>query len=292
MNVFGYKRSDKAVKFKIGGVFFIRKVRFIFYFLNFVRQMLIEKQILSDLKKSDRSAFQSLFRYYYPRLKAYAATMVDDSVAEDLVQDLFLYVWEHREDLIMGASFHSYLFQGIYSRCVDYFRKYASYDSCDMEVYEEYLTEQAAFLQNDDEAWEELYAKDFYQQLIGNAPNITATFRRIDDEEIPELFTKSDFLMLPYEDVAQSGPHMIAYNYHLPVIASNIDGFAERVVSGENGFLFKRNDLKDLVDTIVKASQLDAAEYAGIQSNLERYVRENFSIDVIAAQYYHYFQKI
>lgn len=88
MNVFGYKRSDKAVKFKIGGVFFIRKVRFIFYFLNFVRQMLIEKQILSDLKKSDRSAFQSLFRYYYPRLKAYAATMVDDSVAEDLVQDL------------------------------------------------------------------------------------------------------------------------------------------------------------------------------------------------------------
>ena len=134
--------------------------------------------------------------------------------------------------------------------------------------------------------------KDFYQQLIGNAPNITATFRRIDDEEIPELFTKSDFLMLPYEDVAQSGPHMIAYNYHLPVIASNIDGFAERVVSGENGFLFKRNDLKDLVDTIVKASQLDAAEYAGIQSNLERYVRENFSIDVIAAQYYHYFQKI
>ena len=178
LNVFGYKRSDKAVKFKIGGVFFIRKVRFIFYFLNFVRQMLIEKQILSDLKKSDRSAFQSLFRYYYPRLKAYAATMVDDSVAEDLVQDLFLYVWEHREDLIMGASFHSYLFQGIYSRCVDYFRKYASYDSCDMEVYEEYLTEQAAFLQNDDEAWEELYAKDFYQQLYELL------------KEIPEYFGK------------------------------------------------------------------------------------------------------
>ena len=47
--------------------------------------MLIEKQILSDLKKSDRSAFQSLFRYYYPRLKAYAATMVDDSVGCGLV---------------------------------------------------------------------------------------------------------------------------------------------------------------------------------------------------------------
>ena len=127
--------------------------------------MLREKQILSDLRNSGRHAFQSLFRYYYPRLKAYAATMVDDSVAEDLVQDLFLYVWEHREDLIMGASFQSYLFQGIYTRCIDHFRKHASFSPCDMAVYEEYLTEQAAFLQNDDEAWEELYAKDFYQQL-------------------------------------------------------------------------------------------------------------------------------
>lgn len=127
--------------------------------------MLREKQILSDLRNSDRHAFQSLFRYYYPRLKAYAATMVDDSVAEDLVQDLFLYVWEHREDLIKGASFQSYLFQGIYTRCIDHFRKHASFSPCDMAVYEEYLTEQAAFLQNDDEAWEELYAKDFYQQL-------------------------------------------------------------------------------------------------------------------------------
>lgn len=127
--------------------------------------MLREKQILSDLRNSDRHAFQSLFRYYYPRLKAYAATMVDDSVAEDLVQDLFLYVWEHREDLIMGASFQSYLFQGIYTRCIDHFRKHASFSPCDMAVYEEYLTEQAAFLQNDDEAWEELYAKVFYQQL-------------------------------------------------------------------------------------------------------------------------------
>ena len=127
--------------------------------------MLREKQILSDLRNSDRHAFQSLFRYYYPRLKAYAATMVDDSVAEDLVQDLFLYVWEHREDLIMGASFQSYLFQGIYTRCIDHFRKHASFSPCDMAVYAEYLTEQAAFLQNDDEAWEELYAKDFYQQL-------------------------------------------------------------------------------------------------------------------------------
>ena len=46
--------------------------------------------------------------------------------------------------------------------------------------------------------------------------------------------------MLPYQDVAQSGPHMIAYNYNLPVIASDIEGFAERVEDGENSFLVRK----------------------------------------------------
>lgn len=43
--------------------------------------------------------------------------------------------------------------------------------------------------------------------------------------------------MLPYQDVAQSGPHMIAYNYNLPVIASDINGFVERVEDGKMVFI-------------------------------------------------------
>ena len=58
--------------------------------------------------------------------------------------------------------------------------------------------------------------------------------------------------MLPYQDVAQSGPHMIAYNYNLPVIASDIDGFAERVEDGVNGFLFRVNDKESLKAAITK----------------------------------------
>ena len=125
----------------------------------------MDTELLEELSRGRQEAFDRLIREYYPRLMGYARLLLDEENARDIVQEVFLYVWEHREDLIMGASFHSYLFQGIYSRCVDYFRKYTSYNSCDMDVYEEYLTEQAAFLQNDDEAWEELYAKDFYQQL-------------------------------------------------------------------------------------------------------------------------------
>lgn len=96
---------------------------------------------------------------------------------------------------------------------------------------------------------------DFIDQ-IGDCKCISTYFKRIPDEEIPELFTKHQFFMLPYEDVAQSGPHMIAYNYNLPVIASNIDGFAERVEDGKNGFLFEPRNVESLRDAIIKAVEL------------------------------------
>lgn len=134
--------------------------------------------------------------------------------------------------------------------------------------------------------------KDFYREMIGNTSNITAEFRRIDDEEIPELFTKSDYLVLPYEDVAQSGPHMIAYNYNLPVIASDIDGFKERVVDGENGFLFKRNNLESLIETIVKVVKLNGDKYLALKERLRDYTETNYSVKSVAEKYIDYFNAI
>ena len=98
--------------------------------------------------------------------------------------------------------------------------------------------------------------------------------------------------MLPYEDVAQSGPHMIAYNYNLPVIASNIEGFTERIINNENGFTFNRNDLDSLINTIIKVSTLDKSAYEKIKRNLQEYVNSNYKLDVIANSYIQYFSKI
>lgn len=131
----------------------------------------------------------------------------------------------------------------------------------------------------------------FIRQIDG-CSSISTYFRRIDDCEIAELFTKHDFLMLPYEDVAQSGPHMIAYYYNLPVIASDIEGFAERVIDGENGYLFKRNNLHDLVVVIAKASQLDNVEYVKMRNNLKTYTFQNYSVETVASKYIEYFKSL
>ena len=52
--------------------------------------------LLYELKKGNREAFNGVFRYYYPRIMAYTASMVEQKAAEDIVQDVFLYVWENR----------------------------------------------------------------------------------------------------------------------------------------------------------------------------------------------------
>ncbi|MCC8144207.1 MAG: hypothetical protein LUD02_13490 [Tannerellaceae bacterium] len=55
--------------------------------------------ILNGLQQNNKEAFNSLFRYYYPRLLAYVSSFMEDSVAEDITQDVFLYVWENRKKL-------------------------------------------------------------------------------------------------------------------------------------------------------------------------------------------------
>lgn len=131
-----------------------------------------------------------------------------------------------------------------------------------------------------------------YLRQIDGCKAISTYFKRIDDCEIAELFTKNQFFMLPYQDVAQSGPHMIAYNYNLPVIATDIEGFAERVDDGKNGFLFHRNDEESLRQAIIKAASLSKEEYAQLKANLAKYTAENFSVEVVAKKYLEYFETI
>ena len=40
--------------------------------------------LLYELKKGNREAFNGVFRYYYPRIMAYTASMVEQKAAEDL----------------------------------------------------------------------------------------------------------------------------------------------------------------------------------------------------------------
>ena len=116
-----------------------------------------------------------------------------------------------------------------------------------------------------------------YSNFINNQTNLIIDNRIISNEEIPDLFTTADFLVLPYRDVTQAGPLLIAYNYNLPVIASNHSWFLSKIEHGKNGFIFKTEDFYDLKDILIKAIKLSDAEYQNIKKLLKEYVDENYS---------------
>ena len=129
--------------------------------------------LLYELKKGNREAFNGVFRYYYPRIMAYTASMVEQKAAEDIVQDVFLYVWENREKLYVSDGFHSYLFQS------DYFKKNLSIEKYHSHTYEKYLEDYQNLLKGDDSVIEELSVKDFYRHLYELLEHLPAQRREV-----------------------------------------------------------------------------------------------------------------
>ena len=69
------------------------------------------------------SELQDLFVEYYPALKSFAVRYVGAAeVAEDLVQDVFLRLWEKTNPLQGVRDVSAYLYQMVRFRAIDYLR--------------------------------------------------------------------------------------------------------------------------------------------------------------------------
>ena len=80
-------------------------------------------ELLERVRKGDEKAFEMLFRTYYKSLCLFAFRILkDDEVAEEIVQDIYYYLWEKRENLELTTSVKSYLFKSVYNNSLKYLR--------------------------------------------------------------------------------------------------------------------------------------------------------------------------
>jgi RNA polymerase sigma-70 factor, ECF subfamily len=88
----------------------------------------------------DKTSFDTFFRKFYPRLTAYACLFLDSQAAEDMVQDLFVYLWENTDKIIIHTSLDAYLFKAVHQRCLNQIkqRKIHNYHH---KLIEDYLLE-------------------------------------------------------------------------------------------------------------------------------------------------------
>ena len=82
----------------------------------------------------DEKMFEFIFKAYFPRLMAFARKFVEDrSVAEDIIQDVFLKVWINRKE-IEEETFKSYLFTLVRNACMNYVKHKRIADNCSLDI--------------------------------------------------------------------------------------------------------------------------------------------------------------
>ena len=110
---------------------------------------------------------------------------------------------------------------------------------------------------------------DRYKALLtGKKNNVQCEIRFIANNEIAFYFQKADYLVLPYDEATQSGPLTIAYNYCLPIIATDIKLFATMVKNGDNGFLFHKGNLEAFIQTINHANEISNQQYSSLVAGM------------------------
>jgi len=85
-----------------------------------------EKVLLAEIAIGDERAFRKLFDLYKERFYAVALKMTNsDEVAEDIVQDIFMNLWNKRKSLVNIDNPSSYFFTAVYRRVYHHYRKIA-----------------------------------------------------------------------------------------------------------------------------------------------------------------------
>ncbi|MBS3145293.1 RNA polymerase sigma factor [Candidatus Woesearchaeota archaeon] len=85
-----------------------------------------DRELLNKLKKGNDMAFESLFKKYHRLVVSIAYQILkDDSLVEDITQDVFLKVYEKRESIKprYESSFRNYIAQIARNKAIDHIRK-------------------------------------------------------------------------------------------------------------------------------------------------------------------------
>lgn len=74
------------------------------------------------MKEDQEQLFRSLFSQYYPQLTVYVRSLVGESDAEDIVEDVFEELWNYRHRIEMGEKIGSFLYRSALSHSLNHLR--------------------------------------------------------------------------------------------------------------------------------------------------------------------------
>ena len=136
--------------------------------------------IIEQLKAGSREAFRLLFDAYAPKIHAFALSYLkNESDAEELLQELFLKLWEMRGDLDSSKNIKSFLFKICINLIYDLIRR--------KNIEQAYLNFAGKNDQtNSDSTWYEVIYNDMLtnlNQLVAGMPDQRQRIFKLSKEE-------------------------------------------------------------------------------------------------------------
>ena len=78
---------------------------------------------MTSFPQTENATFSKIYRIYFPKLVRFSREyVVSTEDAENIVQDIFLYLWEHRDMLESLPNPNAFLFTLTKNRCIDFYR--------------------------------------------------------------------------------------------------------------------------------------------------------------------------
>lgn len=115
-----------------------------------------DQKIVSAIREGNTAAFQQVFDTCYDGLCHYAFTILKNSdEAEDIVQTMFMKLWEKRESLDIQHTVKSYLYRAVYNQCMNHLEHRA--------VRNKYANQEGAWL--DGTQGPEVFVDELYDRI-------------------------------------------------------------------------------------------------------------------------------
>lgn len=113
-----------------------------------------------------------------------------------------------------------------------------------------------------------------FAELYSTLEHTRLMIRYIDDDEVGGLFSGPNVVaVVPYIDATQSGIISIAFEFGVPIIASDTGGLKEQLDNGKIGLFFERGNSKELTKKM--KCFIDKPEIFKEQADLEKqYIRK------------------